>query len=1043
MALTFDKIKDLIGINGTVGVDLLGSARVRDNLFVSGYLTVGGKKFTGLNINGVQAIDQDVKWKGETIEVEKGGTGAAVDTSWKNDFVTWDQVTDNTSIKDIPEDGATKGGDWEIDIDNRPTALIDIETDGSLDVSGGTFTTSAAQNLAIVQGVGANTDIGAYNFRANTLTADGQTSGRVAIYSTSGLLSEDADLLFSGSELTIGTDADGTDRSIVWGHTTLKTIMGVDDSADAFVINTDDAFDGTLANNSFSIDASHNVIIAGDVTVGDDLFLSSSGSIVNWNAGDITLTHSSGKLTLSGDGTVEIDFDDNEMTNVDIDSGAIDGVTLGTNSAVTQAQIDNININGGTINATSGDLTITAAGGDISFGDERLATTGTLGSGAITTTGRLLLDIAATTYTPSGDGILSHHEGGVIYTDSSTSTSGTAAKAILHTFDNGTLAATNGSVTTTDAATMYITNAPAAGTNMTLTNPYALWVDAGVTRLDGNLLMSSGQKILTDGAEDSTIELSGYEVQLTINQGGHDGAGDNRLRLYDNTTLFADITYDDGDTFRIESSASTDIDLVATGEKINFLSAAGTMVFNIDATPEIDVTGAFSIDCSSDITLDAAGNDIKFQAGATHELKFTNSSGSWLAAPQTSNASLTLSPNGTGDVICKLGNDVATSTFVVENSSATDRFVVDALGAVVITQASTAANPALKIDTTDVDVIGVDINASQTTANVVDIAAAALTTGNAIYINHDDSSTAAVTPTTIHLDFDKSGVVGDSETSGWTGLDFDMSDAATNHADSIVTMTGIDMDIVSANAQGTLTNLGASFTVTGADTNNGLEITTTDGGTDLKIMSSADSGDYFSIATTTHGATTFTTIDDNATAANLSLAVDGDIVLGAVGETISMSDNSTTRFTFNVDSTPELDVTGDFILDCSGDITLDAAGDQIIMMDATTTRFTFNLDATPEIDVVGNFLLDGSGTIELDAAGNVITLTSAKVHQQNPYAVGLTDGYMHRIDGIGQMMNMGDDDFIANYNIITNHDNITASCDASFADTSGAGWTAP
>ena len=89
------------------------------------------------------------------------------------------------------------------------------------------------------------------------------------------------------------------------------------------------------------------------------------------------------------------------------------------------------------------------------------------------------------------------------------------------------------------------------------------------------------------------------------------------------------------------------------------------MVFNIDATPEIDVTGAFSIDCSSDITLDAAGNDIKFQAGATHELNFTNSSGSWLAAPQTSNASLTLRPNGTGDVICKLRNDVATSTFVV------------------------------------------------------------------------------------------------------------------------------------------------------------------------------------------------------------------------------------------------------------------------------------------------------------------------------------------------------------------------------------------
>ena len=53
------------------------------------------------------------------------------------------------------------------------------------------------------------------------------------------------------STMIIGSDADGTDRSVTWGHSTLKTIMGIDDSADAFVINTDAAFDATLANNSF------------------------------------------------------------------------------------------------------------------------------------------------------------------------------------------------------------------------------------------------------------------------------------------------------------------------------------------------------------------------------------------------------------------------------------------------------------------------------------------------------------------------------------------------------------------------------------------------------------------------------------------------------------------------------------------------------------------------------------------------------------------------------------------------------------------------
>ena len=55
----------------------------------------------------------------------------------------------------------------------------------------------------------------------------------------------------------------------------------------------------------------------------------------------------------------------------------------------------------------------------------------------------------------------------------------------------------------------------------------------------------------------------------------------------------------------------------------------------------------------------------------------------------------------------------------------------------------------------------------------------------------------------------------------------------------------------------------------------------TDGNTDLKLTSSADTGDFFSITTTTHGATTVATVDDDASAANLTLDVDGDITLDA------------------------------------------------------------------------------------------------------------------------------------------------------------------
>lgn len=43
-----------------------------------------------------------------------------------------------------------------------------------------------------------------------------------------------------------------------------------------------------------------------------------------------------------------------------------------------------------------------------------------------------------------------------------------------------------GASTVTNAVTLYIDNAPVAGTNATLTNRYAIWVDAGKCRFDGD-----------------------------------------------------------------------------------------------------------------------------------------------------------------------------------------------------------------------------------------------------------------------------------------------------------------------------------------------------------------------------------------------------------------------------------------------------------------------------------------------------------------------------------------------------------------------------
>ena len=63
----------------------------------------------------------------------------------------------------------------------------------------------------------------------------------------------------------------------------------------------------------------------------------------------------------------------------------------------------------------------------------------------------------------------------------------------------------------------------------------------------------------------------------------------------------------------------------------------------------------------------------------------------------------------------------------------------------------------------------------------------------------------------------------------------------------------------------------------------------------------------------------------------------------------------------------EIDLSsGDLTLDVAGDIILDADGAQIRFQDATTERYTFNLDATPELDVTGGNFTIHTNTSDAD-----------------------------------------------------------------------------
>jgi|3_EtaG_2_1085321.scaffolds.fasta_scaffold23707_2 hypothetical protein len=74
-----------------------------------------------------------------------------------------------------------------------------------------------------------------------------------------------AQLDLSNGSVSVGSDVDGSDRNVTFGHSTLKSVIGIDDDQDVFAINTDNAFE---AANDLEIDASGNITVPGALTTG-------------------------------------------------------------------------------------------------------------------------------------------------------------------------------------------------------------------------------------------------------------------------------------------------------------------------------------------------------------------------------------------------------------------------------------------------------------------------------------------------------------------------------------------------------------------------------------------------------------------------------------------------------------------------------------------------------------------------------------------------------------------------------------------------------
>ena len=180
-----------------------------------------------------------------------------------------------------------------------------------------------------------------------------------------------------------------------------------------------------------------------------------------------------------------------------------------------------------------------------------------------------------------------------------------------------------------------------------------------------------------------------------------------------------------------------------------------------------------------------------------------------------------------------------------------------------------------------------------------------ITPGNAttaISVDQDFTSTDAATIVMLDLDFSKTG--GSTSNNSMYGLRVDMSNtSATSGSNTMVAASlqptcqhaagagtvmvkGLEV-IATGGTPGTETARALDLVATGADYNQGIYMQIADGGPDLKMVSSADSGDFCTLSVGAAGATTLVTVDDGGAAADLTMQIDGAFSVAATSSSFN------------------------------------------------------------------------------------------------------------------------------------------------------------
>lgn len=264
--------------------------------------------------------------------------------------------------------------------------------------------------------------------------------------------------------------------------------------------------------------------ITGDGAISGFLQVGSETAPSNTTAGDITALR------------IHVGTDSTQLTNVEADFNCDVGIQRGLSfkpvAAGTSTLLNNImaaNYFGMVVDSNNSnnlllaEKTVSATTARWAFGH-----LGEFGIGQVAPASLLHIGSALTKTSWTTNGIAVRVDAAT-YTNSSAG-SATYATAAAISLAQPTYAASNASTVVTDAANLYIANAPVAGTNMALTNAWALWVDDGSSRFDGRVVENQGADVssannLVLGSDGNSWEITGTtQINLISNLGWQNGS---------------------------------------------------------------------------------------------------------------------------------------------------------------------------------------------------------------------------------------------------------------------------------------------------------------------------------------------------------------------------------------------------------------------------------------------------------------------------------------------------------------------------------------